>query len=43
MNVKDKATAWARTVGDWVGDNPYKAATFGAVCFILGYLANFVF
>ncbi len=42
MSNRDKATAWARTVGDWIGDSPWKALTFGVVCFALGYLAGYM-
>jgi len=35
---KEKATAWAKAVGQWVGDSPYKAATFGAVCVLIGII-----
>ena len=33
---KDKVSAWARTVGAWVGDSPWKAATFGVACAVAG-------
>ena len=35
-----KASAWAQSVGQWVGDSPYKAAAFGGACAVVGYLAN---
>ena len=35
-----KASAWAQAVGQWVGDSPAKAATFGAACALLGYGLN---
>ncbi len=36
----EKAGAWARTVGQWVGDSPYKAVTFAGACILFGYLLN---
>jgi hypothetical protein len=35
-----KASAWAQTVGQWVGDSPLKATAFGVVCAVVGYVAN---
>ncbi len=38
----DKADvgAWARVVGQWVGDSPTKAVTFGVACAVVGYIAG---
>lgn len=36
--VKHQASVWAQVVGDWVGDSPWKATTFGVACFLLGGL-----
>ena len=38
--VDKKVSAWAKAVGQWVGDSPYKAITFGAACVLLGYGLN---
>jgi len=34
--VKEQASAWAQAVGSWVGDSPYKAATFGGAVLVIG-------
>lgn len=39
---KQKATAWARAVGEWVGDSPYKAATFGLAVFLVGLIVGLI-
>ena len=39
-DVKDKASAWAKAVGQWVGDSPWKATTFGVACGVLGWASN---
>jgi ElaB/YqjD/DUF883 family membrane-anchored ribosome-binding protein len=39
-NFDDKASAWAKAVGQWVGDSPWKATTFGVACGVVGYLVN---
>ena len=31
---------FADEVKEWVGNSPYKAATFGGACALIGYLAN---
>ena len=36
MIDKTDVGAWARTVGQWVGDSPTKAVTFGVACALLG-------
>ncbi len=39
--IRDKAQVFSRAVREWVGDSPGKAAVFGIVCAIVGYLVNF--
>ena len=36
MGELDKVGAWAKTVGQWLGDSPYKAATAMGVAFVAG-------
>lgn len=43
MGTKEKVGAWAKLVGDWAGDSPYKAATLAAVFFVLGMITQAIF
>ena len=38
--VDQKVTVWAKAVGDWAGDSPYKAATLAGVFGVIGYVLN---
>ncbi len=38
----EKVGQWAKAVGQWAGDSPYKAATLAIVFTLIGWIANAV-
>lgn len=40
-DIEDRAKAFADELKEWVGNSPWKAAAFGLLCAVCGYVVNF--